>query len=333
MKRILFAGFGLVLSTLALGQQAPQFTQFMQAGAVYNPAFTGINPYADFKLGFRKQWMGIPNAPTTLFASFSGQFGTVEPTLSLPVRGRLASQFVTEKPKAKVGPKHALGGYIIADQTSPTSLNVGNLSYAVHIPLNEDLKLSVGAGLSVTQSSLNRDKLNVDLRQDPGIGTGVSSKLNPDFNAGFLMHGKSFFAGYSANYLMRNEIYSLSDNKTLVGQQKVHHYGLLGYKFAFNSDWYAVPGVLVKYVDGAPASMDVNIRMGYKELLWFGPSFRNQDAISVFAGFHASNFVSFSYAYDYTLSKLNTASTGSHEIILGLRLVRSGASTARPTLW
>jgi hypothetical protein len=79
--------------------------------------------------------------------------------------------------------------------------------------------------------------------------------------------------------------------------------------------------------------MDVNIRMGYKELLWFGPSFRNQDAISVFAGFHASNFVSFSYAYDYTLSKLNTASTGSHEIILGLRLVRSGASTARPTLW
>jgi type IX secretion system PorP/SprF family membrane protein len=118
-----------------------------------------------------------------------------------------------------------------------------------------------------------------------------------------------------------------------VGKQKVHHYGFLGVKFDLSDDWHAVPSVMTKYVNGAPVSVDFNVRMGYKELLWFGPAFRNQDAFSVFAGANLSNFVSLSYAYDNTYSKLNTASNGSHEVILGLRLVRSGADSSRPTMW
>jgi len=333
MKKLLFSSLCLFISTLAFSQQAPQFTQFMQTGNILNPALTGINRYTDVKLGYRKQWTGISNAPTTFFASVSGEFGNVEPSLSLPVRGRLSSQFQTEKPPVKEGAKHALGGYIIADQTSPTAMNIGNLSYAIHFRLNSTLKLSAGVGLSVSQTSLNRDKLNVSTKSDPGIGNGVNSKLNPDLNSGVFLYSDRFFAGYSANFLFRNEIYSLSDNKTLVGTQKIHHYGVLGFKLDLGPDWHAVPSVMVKYVDGAPASIDGNLRIGYKELLWFGPSFRNQDSFSAFAGFHISNFVSLSYAYDYTYSSLNTASNGSHELILGLRLMRSGVNFSRPTMW
>jgi len=333
MKKNLLLTLFIPFSYGVLGQQSPQFSQFMQTGNFYNPALTGINKYTDFKIGYRKQWVGIPNSPNSLFASVGGQFGTVEPSLSLPIRGRLSSQFVTEKPPAKSGPKHALGGFILADQTSPTAMNTGNISYALHFTLKNDLNLSAGLGFSLSQTSLNRDKLNVDVKVDPGIGTGMNSRLNPDLNGGIFLYSSKFFVGYSANFLLRNEIFSLSDKSTIVGKQRVHHYGLLGTKFDVSDSWHLVPSVMVKYVDGAPASFDANLRVGYKEQFWFGPSFRSQDSFSAMFGAHLSNFVSLSYSYDYTYSKLNTASNGSHEVILGLRLVRSGASAARPTMW
>jgi type IX secretion system PorP/SprF family membrane protein len=333
MTRNLIFALTILCSASVFAQQSPQFSQFMQTGNVNNPALTGVNKYTDFKIGYRKQWAGIPNSPTTFFASVGGQFGTVEPSISLPVRGRLANQFVTEKPPVKSGIKHALGGFILADQTGPTAMNIGNISYAMHIELTKKLHLSAGLGLSVSQTSLNRDKLNVDVKVDPGIGSGISSKLNPDLNGGVFLYSDRYFVGYSANHLFRNKIYSLSDNNTSVGKQKVHHYGLAGTKFDLNDNWHLVPSVMVKYVNGVPPSFDANLRVGFKEVIWFGPAFRNQDSFSAIFGAHLSNFVSLSYSYDYTYSKLNTASNGSHELILGLRLVRSGATTARPTMW
>jgi type IX secretion system PorP/SprF family membrane protein len=186
---------------------------------------------------------------------------------------------------------------------------------------------------SVSQTSLNRDKLNVDISDDPGIGTGVNSKINPDLNAGFFISSENLFFGYSANYLFRNNIYSLSDRSTLVGRQRAHHYGMIGAKFDLNENWFVSPAAIVKYVDGAPVSTDVNVRFGYKNVAWFGPGFRNQDSFSALLGFNLSNFLSLSYAYDYTYSKLNTASNGSHEVILGIRMVQSGVKINRPAMW
>lgn len=330
MKKILSSGFLMFSCYLALAQQTPQFTQYMQTGNVLNPALTGINKYTDFKLGYRKQWYGISNAPSTLFASISGQFGNGEPTLSLPIRGRLASQFQTTKPEPKKGPKHSLGGYILADQTSPTSLNMANISYALHIPFGEKTNLSLGAGASVSQTTLDREKVNV---KDKVIGTGSNSKVNPDLSLGAFLHSDRFFIGYSANQMLQNKIYTLGDDNTIVGKQRMHHYAMAGGLFHLGPIWSIVPSAMVKYVDGAKASLDGNIRVNYKDVFWFGPAFRSDDAVSGLFGAHLSNFLSLSYAYDYTYSKLNNASNGSHEVILSLRLVRSGSKIARPLIW
>lgn len=93
------------------------------------------------------------------------------------------------------------------------------------------------------------------------------------------------------------------------------------------------PAALVKYVDGAKPSFDGNIRFNYKDAFWFGPGVRSDDSFSGIFGAHLSNFLSISYAYDYTYSSLNNASNGSHEVILSLRLVRSGTKPARPLIW
>lgn len=329
MKKILFVFGLLTFSKFGWAQQAPQFTQFMQSGNVLNPALTGVNKYTDFKLGYRKQWYGLSNSPTTFFLSVSGQFGNSEPTLSLPVRGRLASQFQTTKPEPKKGPKHSLGGFVLADQTSPTALNMGNLSYALHIPINEQVNFSIGAGLLVSQTSLDREKLNV---KDKAVGTGINSKINPNASLGFFLHSQRFFVGYSANQLLHSKIYTL-DNSSFEGKQRTHHYGMAGCLFHLSPSWSMAPAALVKYVDGAKPSFDGNIRFNYKDAFWFGPGVRSDDSFSGIFGAHLSNFLSISYAYDYTYSSLNNASNGSHEVILSLRLVRSGTKPARPLIW
>ena len=333
MRKLILSIAILSLTHFVFGQQNPQFTQFMQTGNIFNPAMTGINRYTDFKIGYRKQWAGLPNSPTTLFATISGQFGHSEPTFSLPVRGRISDQFETSQKEAKISSKHSMGGYIIADRTSPTTLNIGNLSYAYHIPLNPKWSLSAGLGLSAMQTSLDRDKLNVRLQDDPGIGNGINSKVNPDLNGGLFLNSETFFVGYSANFLLRNKIYSLSDGNSLVGQQKVHHYGLIGFRLDLNENWYISPAAMMKYVDKAPISSDIYCRFGYKDVLWFGPSFRNQDSFSGFLGFNLSNFLSLSYSYDYNYSQLSTASSGSHEVVLGFRFVESGTKISRPSMW
>lgn len=327
----LILGLWIGMAGNAVAQEAPHFTQYMQSASLYNPSFTGINPFTDFKLGFRRQWVGVANAPTSLFASVSGQFGNREPSLSLPVRGRLASQFVTEKPPVKDGTKHALGGYIIAHQTSPTSLNSGNLSYAAHIPIKGSTKLSIGAGISVLQTNLDRDKL--ESRSVPGGQQGITSKITPDFMAGFLLHGNSFYAGYSANYLMKNNFYTIEGKKAIESKRKVHHAVNLGYKFILHPNWYVVPGVLMRYMDGDPAKIDASFRIGYKDKLWFGPNFRNDEAISAFLGVHVSQFLTLSYAYDHALGKNVPSNSGSHELIIGLRMVGSGMKAIRPSMW
>src|SRR6267143_2611708 len=45
-------------------QYVPTSSQPFQFASLYNPAFTGIEPYGDLRLGYRNQWTGFgSNAP------------------------------------------------------------------------------------------------------------------------------------------------------------------------------------------------------------------------------------------------------------------------------
>jgi len=333
MKKLIASVICIGVATLVQAQQAPQFTQFMQAGNLLNPAFTGISRNADVKIGYRKQWAGLTGAPSTFFASGSTLLGLAEPTISLPVRGRLSSQFKTEKPEVKDGLKHGVGGFLLVDKAGPASRNLAGFTYAANMPLNEKFKGSFGAGLMFSQTSLNRGELNISPERDPGIGTGINSAVRPNFSLGFMVYSDNLFLGYSGNYLLRNKIYSLSDNSTLVAKENIHHYGFLGYRKEFGSQWAFVPSIMFKYVQGAPVGLDLNCRFNYGSKAWFGAAFRPQDAFSGFAGIHISDLLSLAYSYDYNYSQLNAFNNGSHEIILGMRLVRNGAKLFKPGMW
>jgi type IX secretion system PorP/SprF family membrane protein len=335
MKRSLALAAGMLVVTFgAYAQLRPQFTQYMLNYYTVNPAFMGANNFTDVRAGYRKQWTGITGSPETFYASAHGSIeaGQSHPPVSLPVRGRLSNQFSTGAKSSDEGSsaKHGIGGMVMADRTGPSGFNAGYVSYAYHIPVAAQTYFSFGLMVGASQFFIDYNKLEL---QDRAIGTGMVSNLYPDVNLGGMLYGEKYFVGYSLNQLLRNEVKLISDNKTAVARLPINHFISAGYKIGLNDALSLVPSVLVKYSPESPISFDVNARLNIKEMLWIGAAFRNQDAFSGLVGVHLSDMLSFGYGYDFTTSKLNTFSNGSHEVVLSGRLFKKNKSIVRPSMW
>jgi hypothetical protein len=54
-------------------------------------------------------------------------------------------------------------------------------------------------------------------------------------------------------------------------------------------------------------------------MAWIGASWRSADAIAIMIGYEYEEQISFGYSYDITMSNLSTASSGTHEIMIGFK--------------
>ena len=78
------------------------------------------------------------------------------------------------------------------------------------------------------------------------------------------------------------------------------------------------PSLLVK-TDFSMFTAEVTMQARYNKFLRFGVGYRWKDAISVMVGAEIKNFF-LGYAYDYPMSAISKASSGSHELVAGYQL-------------
>ena len=64
--------FFSICATQLRAQQIEQYTQYVFNHFSVNPAVAGSKDCIDVRLGFRKQWVGFPGAPTTGWATVQG---------------------------------------------------------------------------------------------------------------------------------------------------------------------------------------------------------------------------------------------------------------------
>jgi len=104
---------------------------------------------------------------------------------------------------------------------------------------------------------------------------------------------------------------------------KPHFYLQGGYKYNIDRNYDIEPSVLIKSVPHYDFIWDLDCRVIYQKMMWAGLGFRssykNVDAMLIFIGYNYNDMVNIGYSYDYTLSKLNSVSNGSHEIMLGVK--------------
>lgn len=333
---LIFAG---VLSCMA--QQKPHYTQYVLNNYILNPALSGIENYTDVKLSHRHQWTGLADAPVTTYFTIQGPIGKQDfrttPT-SVPMRGEnmRGKDYWEEYTPAK--PHHGIGFQFVNDKTGPLSNITVMGTYAYHIGISHRTNLSAGIGLGFSKISLNADKLDFGsvYSVDPAVsGSGILGKAKLDLNAGLWLYSKDYFIGVSALQIVPQKI-DFSDNAVTLnkGNQVPHIFGSAGYRFLAGEDLNVLPSVMVKYIQNIPVQVEGNLKVQYQDLLWAGATYRAKYGFAAMFGMNVLNSFQVSYSYDYSTTKLNTVSSGTHEIVLGFVIGnRYSSETCPRNIW
>ena len=227
-----------------------------------------------------------------------------------------------EKPKLF---KHAVGASMVSEKYGAFSRIGGNLAYALHFPIKGDIKGSLGIAGGVSRFGIDQTKIELSTPEDNtyfNFGNFVESTMVIELKAGVMAYNKNFFIGYSAAQLMQNSVNfdsNGSDSKFVI-----HHFLAGRYHFDLN-DFGIAPGVILKYMNPAPFSIEANLLADYRNKIWIGASYRHDDAIVGLIGFNINDMIRVGYSYDFTIADLgdynaNNIESGSHEVTLGIMI-------------
>lgn len=327
MKKIYFAILLAFTGISAHGQQQPQYTQYIFNQLLINPAVSGIENYVDVKAGYRSQWTGLQGAPVTTCFSITAPIGRIDAqgdALQVPADGGNLRPY-SESYRA-ADPHHGIGLTVVNDKAGPITQSNINASYAYHLGLSPDLNLAVGVSGGISLYSLDQNAVVLEDGSaiDPAIGN--NNQVRPNVNAGIWGYSGSYFFGVSVQQLLSQTISFSSNPIYNEGKTVPHFYITGGYRFYLSDDVTLMPSVMYKIIKPASNTVDVNLKMAFREHFWVGASYRQNDAVAGMMGFTINSFLSFGYSYDYTTSNLNSVSNGTHEIFLGLHLGNNGNS-------
>jgi len=321
--RSLFVLF-LLFAIKANAQQRPQYTQYVLNNYILNPALSGIENYTDVKISHRQQWVGLTDAPVTTYFSIQTPLGKKDDKLtatSFSMSGENLRGKDYDNEYSASAPHHGVGLQIVNDRFGPFNRFSAMATYAYHIGLSPKTNLSAGLGVGVSKLSLNTGKLYFGPTTpiDPAVtATGALGKSNLDISAGMWLYGSNYFVGFSSQQLLPQKIdFSPSETGVTKGTTVPHMFITAGRRFNLNEDVSILPSIMIKSVQPVPMQTELNVKLQYQELFWGGASYRFKYGFAAMAGVNIFNGITVSYSYDYSTTKLNTVSSGTHEILLG----------------
>lgn len=306
MKRFLLQLLIVVFPLLAKSQNEITYSQYMFNNLLVNPAYAGYKEDINVNLLSRNQWVGIKGAPTTQSLIADGAFFH----------------------NKNVG----LGLTVLNDRIGIQGQTAIMANYAYRLPVGQQGRLSFGVGVGAVQFSLNGDKAIVGDQTDINF-SGTQNYLSPDAKLGVHYSDDVFYAGLSANNLLTTALNKNNERAAFVILPPVHMFLTVGAMINVNESVKMKPSLMLRDDPQSMGNFDVNASFLFKDVLWLGGSYRMgvdmwKKTNSLNATFQQNSLVGLvevfvakqfriGYAYDYSLSDLNSYSSGSHEISLG----------------
>lgn len=298
MKKAIIILFAISLDLCA--QQLPQYSQYMLNQMAINPAVAGKDGFAEVRSNNRHQWVGINDAPRTYMMTLQG---------------------------AMKNPKMGLGMNLYSDIVGPTRRTGISFSYAYHLKLTEQYKLSFGLSAGVMQWGIDGNKITLHDQDDQQLIASYKTAPVPDLGAGVYFHQKDrFYLGIALPQMYKAPISLYTGavkNSRLSTQLNING----GYMLDIDDNFSVEPSFLIKYEKPAPMKIDVGVRAIYQKQVWLGVVYRHMDAASFLLGYMYKDYLMIGYSYDVTTTRLKKYTNGTHEIMLGLRFTRKQAST------
>src|SRR5690349_1090416 len=260
----------LLLALSVQAQQQPMFTQYMFNPLVINPAYAGSQETFTATGVFRKQWLGIDDAPATQTLSAHS-----------PVDGL--------RKGTSPGTKVSLGLTLINDRIAISNQTGLFASYAYRLKMRTGANLSLGLQAGVSQFRIQYSRLALD---DPAFATGDVVEWTPNFGAGILYHTHRFYAGLSAPHMLRN-IRRLS-NVGFVPQ----YFLSAGYVLSLSDALQLKPNVLIRSIRGNPLQADLNLNAFLERIIEVGISWRSYESLGALGRIQITQKFSIGYSYD-----------------------------------
>lgn len=317
-RYILFALL-LLLTVSVQSQTVQQYTMYNQNHYLINPAAAGNEDFADIRSGYRQQWSGLKEAPNTYYLSGHTVLNRPKNYQRSAIRISDTWRMSARRPIVK----HAVGGLVNTSRFGAFNRLEASGSYALHLPLNRKVSLSMGVSAGINSFSFDENKAKVLYSNDPIYDAYANSDRSTKFNAstGVYIYSDKFFAGYSSQQLIQNEI-GLSNVKLVTGGERfdLHHMLIGGYNFDLTNDFRITPSILLKQVGKNPLSYDINAFLTYKQFLSLGAGYRSTDAVSAMFSVQINNLIKIGYSYDYITSDIREVSSGSNELFIGFTI-------------
>jgi type IX secretion system PorP/SprF family membrane protein len=317
-SKFLLIGF-LFLSITAKSQYLPTTGQPFQFAPVYNPAFTGIDPFGDIRLAYRSQ-LGAYGANSPTFFNGLYQF-----RLNQPYSANLNSfRTGTTRPENATrasGIVHGIGVNVFDEQLGVMSRRGVGVSYAFHFPITEKLMLAVGTSAMMENLRIDPDKIYLGASADPDpvyqqILNGKTNNTQLNVRAGAVLYSQDFYVGLSYLPVWRLD---LRDASWMTASSIYKATLQTGYNFSISETVQLKPS-LVGYLNaGGHVNMDYAAKVYIRNLVWAGAMYRDTRMAVAQLGFNINRMFTASYSFEVSTGEWKFG-TGSHELVLGIRM-------------
>ena len=332
MKRLVLIGTWIVGSLAADAQYVPTSSQPFQFASMYNPAFTGVEPYGDLRLGYRNQWTGFgSNAPK--FIQLAYNFRLQQPAdLTLNALRTGTSTKDEEIPKSK----RIIQGFGISlfDQEVGIMSRLGSgVNYAVHYPISKKVHLSTGLSVMVENTRLKVSEVYLGSNADPDpfydrlLKSGVN-RTDLNVRAGMLLYGSGFYLGVS--YLPIIQAAIQRSGGDFAGP---HYRGTVqaGVSFPVSPFIDLKPSVVALVQMNNQWLIDYSLKVFIQQRIWGGLTYRDTKSGIVMIGFNLNDVLGAAYSYEVSTGAFKQFSDGSHELVLSVRL--NNVKRLTPQVW
>jgi len=282
-------------------QQLPQSNLYNLNKFNINPAYAGYNGCFEVYGSHLSQWVGFDKSPTTDY--LTGHAG--------------------------LGKNMGLGASIIYDRASYVSTFNASVAFAYNINLGEEHNLRLGLAAKLLQSGVDATGATVDDVTDEVI-FGSQGGLGFDSDFGIFYSMKNLQIGISVPNILQGR--TKLDFPTLEGFQFERHMAAYAaYKFELNDTWDIEPSVMMRDYKFVKTQLDINAMATYNNLVSFGLGFRTEVGLLARVGLNIKDKFVVGYAYEFASSAMSSFSSGSHEVLLGLKICRE-KPVAKPSL-
>lgn len=295
----------IIASTPAKAQDELMLTQHWSVPTFYNPANTGNTDYLRIRAGTRLQWLGIENAPKSFFgaADVPFEFGGKRIGVGVTALQENIGLFSNLNMGLQLSYKFKIGKGVLSVGVQPAYYNSKFKGSEVILPDNDDYHQGSDTSVPTQDVTGNHFDLSAGLSYTHRyftVGVSCMHVLNPKVN--LTLEGSQSNETQQFQTELPRQLYLVADGNIPIK----------------NTLFELQPSLLITS-DLSWFSGEAALRARYNHLFNFGVVYRYLDAIGVTLGGEYKNFF-LGYVYEYPLSGINKASSGSHEIVVGYSL-------------